>query len=53
MTLVVIMSESLPAWVKTIEDKKLYGAAKRLGATPDVLSDKDICDGFVGHQGKD
>ncbi len=48
------MIGSLPAWIHTSEDKNLLGAAIRLGATPIVLSDKDICVGFVvGKGGKD
>ena len=50
MTLVVTMSESLPAWAKTKEDKFLLGVAIRLGATPLELSDKSICEGLVTQQ---
>jgi hypothetical protein len=43
------MSSTVPNWVASgsEEDKKLYGAAKGFGADADVLSDRNICLGFV------
>lgn len=41
------MSDLLPDWATTTELKQLYGSAKGLGADASVLSDLDVCKGYV------